>query len=187
FHQVPGDELDLEAVTRYGFDIVQRPTGGRAILHDEELTYSVVAAITDPRVGGTLTQSHASISEIFRHALTQLGLPATLAGTAATATADPTDRSRVSAPCFASATRTELLVDGRKILGSAQRRGAHAFLQHGSLLLGDGHLRLADCLRLTEGERTRWRERLAASTTTVPRTTPLEELIRAIRDAWEEG
>jgi lipoate-protein ligase A len=173
-------------VKRFGFDVVKRPTGGRAILHDQELTYAVVAATDDASVGGTLQQSHARISEIFRRALARLGVAASLAGPAATVTPEPLDRSRVSAPCFASATRTELLVDGRKILGSAQRRGARAFLQHGSLLLGDGHLRLAECLRLTPPQRDRWRERLGASTTTVPGGLMLDALIGAVRGSLSE-
>ncbi|TPW14939.1 MAG: lipoate-protein ligase A [bacterium] len=191
YHQVIEDEIDVDAAQARGFDIVRRPTGGRAILHHQELTYAVVAPLDDPRFGGRLHESHARISEVFRRALNSLGVPAVMAA-AAGATIDdspvePGD-SGVSAPCFAAATRTELVVNGRKILGSAQRRGSRAFLQHGSLLLAEGHLALVDCLKLPEAARERWRRRLAATTTTLgqelKRVPELEELVRAVGNSF---
>jgi lipoate-protein ligase A len=69
----------------------------------------------------------------------------------------------VAAPCFASTTRFEIVADGGKLAGSAQRRGARALLQQTSVLLGDGHLRLTDFLRLEEPARARVREELAGA------------------------
>jgi len=189
FHQVIEDEIDVDVARMRGFDIVRRPTGGRAILHHEELTYAVVAPLDDPHVGGRLQESHGRISEIFRRALVSLGVPAEMAATGSDE-GESTTRDVVSAPCFASATRTELVVNGRKILGSAQRRGLRAFLQHGSLLVGEGHLDLADCLKLPEAARVRWRRRLAGATTTLgvemKRVPDVEELIQAVRRAHLE-
>lgn len=169
-HQVAGRELDLEAAAARGIDVVRRPTGGRALLHADELTYAVAARVDDPLFGGSLAESHAGISAVFRQALLNLGIPAELAGREAGAGAErerPTRSLDVATPCFAAPTRSELVVAGRKILGSAQRRGRTAFLQHGSLMLGPAHLELAELLNLSPEGRARWRLRLAASTTSV--------------------
>jgi lipoate-protein ligase A len=179
-HQAIEDELDMDAVRRFGFDVVKRPTGGRAILHDEELTYSVVAAIDDPRVGGSLRESHETISRIFQDALTGLGVAARMA--APTDYPDRLVRGRASAPCFSATTRTELVLEGRKLLGSAQRRGSRAFLQHGSLLLGAGHVRLADCLNLSQEERRELQARLRSGTP-APGRVGVAEIVAALRES----
>ena len=191
YHQVIEDEIDVGAARALGFDIVRRPTGGRAILHHEELTYAIVAPLDDPHVGGRLHESHGRISDIFQRALNSLGVTAVMAATipADDTQVDPREDG-VSAPCFAAITRTELVVNGRKILGSAQRRGSRAFLQHGSLLIGEGHLGLVDCLKLAEVARSRWRERLASTTTTLGiemmRVPVMEELIQAVGRALSD-
>lgn len=190
YHQDPARELDLEAVRARGFDVVRRPTGGRALLHADELTYAVAARQDDDAFGGSLLDSHARISRVFLEALRLLGVAAALAGPAGAGAEEERPRAAgVAAPCFAAPTRTELVVRGRKILGSAQRRGRTAFLQHGSLLTGPGHLALADVLPLEAAARDRWRRRLAASTTTVSeaagRVVPLEELVAAVARALD--
>lgn len=137
--------LDLEACRAAGIDVVQRPTGGRAILHWEEITYAIVASADDARFGGHVATSHAVIGRCLAAGLERLGVRATLSRPAL----DP-ERRLLRQPCFASPGRAELLVGGRKLLGSAQRRTASAFLQHGSLLLGPAHERLVDFLLDTE-------------------------------------
>lgn len=191
YHQRPERELDLAAVAELRIDVVVRPTGGRALLHDTELTYAIVAPIADPRVGGSVAASHAAISRLFQAALARLGVVATLAGRR------PAERPRgeggeAATPCFATATPAELLVGGRKILGSAQRRLGSAFLQHGSLLLGDGHLLLADLLRLPPSRRRAWRRVLEADTTTLGRALGrpprlievVDAVAAAVGEAW---
>lgn len=171
-NQDPSRELDLELVAARGYDVVQRPTGGRAILHKDELTYSVVAGVDDLYFGGSIRQSHAAISRVFLEVLLRLGVKAELA--CDVPGQRPPERPAVvrtpgaaAVPCFATALSCELTVGGRKILGSAQRRQGSAFLQHGSLLLGDGHLELAEFLRTPD--RRNSRSRLEETTTTVSR------------------
>ena len=123
--------LDLDAVRAAGLDVVRRPTGGQALLHDDELTYSVVASQQDPAVGGTLMHSYHAISEALLTGLAQLGI----AGVGAPC--EPRPATGLTSVCFASASAEEVLVDGRKLLASAQWRSRGAFLQHGSLLLTD--------------------------------------------------
>lgn len=109
-------------------DVVRRPTGGRALLHHREVTYSVTAP-TASAVG--LNESFRAINAILRDALARLGV----------ATEEAPRRGRASspdgAPCFAEPNVGELVVDGRKLVGSAQRRDELSLLQHGSILLGD--------------------------------------------------
>jgi lipoate-protein ligase A len=136
------DLLDADACRALGVDVVRRPTGGRAILHWEEITYAVVASTDDARFGSDLAGSHAVLGACLAAGLQRLGVPARLSRPAL----DP-ERRLLRQPCFASPGRAELLVEGRKLLGSAQRRTSRAFLQHGSLLVGPAHLRLVEVLQ----------------------------------------
>lgn len=123
--------LDLDAVRAAGLDVVRRPTGGQALLHDRELTYSVVASQQDLVVGGTLMQSYHAISEALLAGLAELGI------SGEGAPCEPRPASGLTPVCFASASAEEVLVGGRKLLASAQWRSRGAFLQHGSLLVED--------------------------------------------------
>lgn len=133
--------LDFARCGAAGIDVVQRPTGGRAILHADEVTYAIVAACDDDRFGTSLRDAHQIVGTCLAASLRHLGVHASLSRP----DRDPA-RSLVREPCFTSAGRAELLVHGRKLLGSAQRRTATAFLQHGSLLVGPAHENLAECV-----------------------------------------
>jgi lipoyl(octanoyl) transferase len=111
-----------------GVPAVRRPTGGRALLHARELTYSVAAPNTP---GHTLRSDYDAINRMLLAALQSLGVAAELSRPA-TRTALPD-----GSPCFDSPSAGEIVVLGQKLVGSAQHRNAHAFLQHGSLLLDD--------------------------------------------------
>ena len=111
------------AFRRPGVDIVRRPTGGRMILHDRELTYSMTLPETErPRA------TYQRLNRILASALARLGAPVTIfeRGKAAPMT---------SGPCFAAPSPGELVYEGRKIAGSAQWREKGAVLQHGSILV----------------------------------------------------
>jgi lipoate-protein ligase A len=163
-NQVPERELDLARCTRDGIPWSVRPTGGRAIFHAEEWTYALAAPIDDPVWGGSRGQTYARIAQLLVASLVRLGVPAELvAGT--TGTALPRSSAGVAPPCFASSVRHEVALHGRKLVGSAQRRTARALLQQGSLLLGDGHLRLADYLAVPDERREAVREALRMTST----------------------
>jgi len=127
-NQTAGHNWDIDRCRERGVGIVRRLTGGRAILHHREVTYSVVAPIRD---GAGLRDDYRAISELLARALADLGI--------ATRSATPTVRMPVpaAAPCFELPARDELVVDGRKLVASAQVREDGAFLQHGSLLNRD--------------------------------------------------
>ena len=126
-HEPALRRYDRARIERLGLDTVRRPTGGRAVWHARELTYSV----TGPSAAfGGLAESHRTIHAALADALQALGVPATLAPAARPLGAE-------SGACFSSAVGGEVLARGRKLVGSAQVRRRDAFLQHGSLLLED--------------------------------------------------
>jgi lipoate-protein ligase A len=111
----------------YDVPIVRRPTGGQAVWHEHELTYGVVAPIA---LFGSLRKAYCEIHTRLARALRALGVEAVLAP------AHPPIRPSVRpASCFAAPVGGEILVEGRKVVGSAQVRRGEAFLQHGSILL----------------------------------------------------
>jgi lipoyl(octanoyl) transferase len=129
------DDVDLEACARDGVDVVRRPSGGRAVLHDQEVTYSVVCRSTDPVFGGRVLESCSRIHHAIAAGLEQLGVPTTPRAMPANVRRDAREGAAV-ADCFARPAAHELLDHrGRKLVGSAQARRAGALLQHGSVLL----------------------------------------------------
>jgi lipoate-protein ligase A len=141
----PMDDVDLEACARDGVDVVRRPSGGRAVLHDQEVTYSVVCRSTDPVFGGRVLESCARIHDAVAGGLAVLGVRTTPRALPANLRRDAREGAAV-ADCFARPAAHELLDDrGRKLVGSAQARRAGALLQHGSVLLESP--RAADYLR----------------------------------------
>jgi lipoate-protein ligase A len=163
--QDPARELDLARCERDGVRWAVRPTGGRAIFHADEWTYSLTARLDDPAWGGSLERAYTSASRLVAASLRRLGVPAELVAARAPAAGGAALAPRAgdgpAAPCFASTARHEIELEGRKLVGSAQRRLAHALLQQGSVLLGEGHLRLADYLALDEARRAVARTALA--------------------------
>src|SRR5205823_4966724 len=114
--------------------LVRRPTGGRAILHDREITYSVTAPVRD---AGDLRESYERINRLLLSGLQSIGVSASVAAPA-TRSASPG-----MAPCFDEPAAGELTLDGRKLAGSAQWRSEDALLQHGSILIADDQSFLA--------------------------------------------
>ena len=155
--QDPARELDLERCRAAGVRWAVRPTGGRAIYHDQEWTYSLAAGLADPDWGGGLEAAYGKASRLLVASLARLGVPATLAPGAARGDLSPRSARGAAAPCFASTARHEIVIEGRKLVGSAQRRTSRALLQQGSLLLGPAHLRLADFLAVPDDARERVR------------------------------
>lgn len=117
---------DRAAIERLGLDVVRRPTGGRAVWHQHEVTYAVAAPVA---AFGSLRESYRAIHQRLARALRHLGVPATLAP-------DAGSPGLAGGACFAQPVGGEVLVGGRKVVGSAQVREGAAFLQHGSILLG---------------------------------------------------
>ncbi len=116
-------EVDVQACAREGVDVVRRPTGGRAILHDREVTYSVV--IAERLLPGDVVHTYRVLSLGLLAAVRRLGVAAELADVPPVGAGGPT------AACFDTPARYELEVGGRKLVGSAQTRREGVILQHG--------------------------------------------------------
>ena len=127
-HEPARRRYDRAAIEAQGLDCVRRPTGGRAVWHARELTYALAAPLT---AFGGLRAAYGSIHSLLAAALQQLGVAARLAPRAT-----PTPGLAAGA-CFAAPVGGEILVAGRKVVGSAQLRQGEAFLQHGSMLIED--------------------------------------------------
>lgn len=179
-------DLDMEALERFGIPLVRRPTGGRAVFHDMELTYSIVfpeglwtrnpvdnflpslvrsSTPSSPPVPPNvpILRDYAAISLSLAAGLRYLGVEATLASSAYRV--NPRDRS---GSCFSSTSAFEVMTKGRKIVGSAQRRGAGGILQHGSILLDLDVDKLASLFWLSnEGARAKLANNLRKKTISV--------------------
>ena len=131
--------IDLEAARAMGVGLVRRATGGSAILHegpDLEITYSVTAAAGDFGGAGDLLETYRWIGEGLSTGLRALGVPVDMVPV------QPSNPAAMPAFCFARTGSFELEVNGRKLVGSAQRRQGTAFLQHGAIMLGAAPERL---------------------------------------------
>lgn len=121
---------DQATIERLGLDVVRRPTGGRAVWHEKEVTYAVAGPAT---MFGSLREAYIRVHMLLAAALGRLGVPAELAQRPSGRMVEPGGGA-----CFAAPVGGEIVADGRKLVGSAQIREQGAFLQHGSILLEDG-------------------------------------------------
>jgi lipoate-protein ligase A len=125
----PVDDVDQKALEAAGYDLVRRPTGGRAILHIDELTYSVIVPQDDPRVLGSVVESYRRLSQALVRALTLLGVPDIEAD-------QRVDSGEEEGPvCFEAPSDYEITAGGKKLVGSAQMRAEGVVLQHGTVPL----------------------------------------------------
>ena len=131
--------IDERAAEALGLGLVRRPTGGSAILHegpDLEITYSVAAGAGDFEGASDLLETYRWIGAGLAAGLRALGAPVDMVPV------QPSDPAAMPAFCFARTGSFELEVDGKKLVGSAQRRQGAAFLQHGTIMLGTDPARL---------------------------------------------
>lgn len=140
YHQSLSD-LDLEQCRRRGVDVVLRPTGGRAVLHCNELTYSVVLSSASRYFKTEIQAVYERLAQALLAGLS--ALHSAIVFDRAERTPQNFSRGELSSLCYASTVRHEIGFQGRKMVGSAQRRFENAILQHGSILMGPEHADLA--------------------------------------------
>lgn len=161
----PFTEVDTDALTANGWGLVRRPTGGRAILHTDELTYAVIAPETEPRVRGGVLESYLRLSHALLESLKLLGL-----NPEANENDSDNQRKKPNPVCFEVPSNYEITVNGLKLIGSAQARRKEGILQHGAIPLGGDLTRIITALKFAdETAQTKAKERLLAHATTIQR------------------
>lgn len=134
YFQKVDQEINMSSVKSHQLGFVRRPTGGRGVLHEHELTYSVIVSESHPKMPKTVTEAYRVISEGILQGFQLLGLEACFAVPKSEIERDSLKNPR-SAVCFDAPSWYELVVEGRKVAGSAQTRQKGVILQHGSILL----------------------------------------------------
>lgn len=179
-------DIDIQGCRRLGIDLVRRPTGGRAILHEDELTYSIIAPSDNPVVFGGVRQSYRKIAIAISEGFRALGINAVWESQKQLA------RSQASTgACFEAIWGHELTVGGRKLVASAQMRRDGVTLQHGSIMLAVNIERMLSLLSIPDSERGMARESFSQKVTSVSealgRSVSRDEVISAIRRGFERA
>jgi lipoate-protein ligase A len=170
------EDVDQHRLGQQGWDLVRRPTGGKAILHTDELTYSVIGTRLDPRLAGGIQESYRVLANALEAALQRLGVAVEIKDGAESLP----DLAEAGAVCFDSPSAYEITVGGRKLVGSAQARRGEAILQHGSIPLTGDISRITRVLHYPNA-----RERDQARLRVLDRATTVEAAAGRIVD-WEE-
>jgi len=168
------ESVDAAFCSGQGIDLVRRQTGGRGVLHDDEVTYSVIAGIEDGVPRGT-SASYRMLCGGVAGAYRRLGVDASLTSRSR--------GSRDSAACYLHATKADLSIGPRKLSGSAQVWTAETVLQHGSFTISRDSAREASVFRLSSVEE----ERLSLETVTLETALGFKPSRASIREALAEG
>lgn len=178
----PLNDVDLGRLAASGWEVVRRPTGGRAILHGDELTYSVTGPTHEPRLAGDILSSYQRLSAAILNALERLGL-------AVRALPQAGSPNGAAQPvCFEVPSHYEITFGGKKLVGSAQARRKHGVLQHGTLPLHGDLTRITRALAF-ENEQAR----AAAAARLLERAATVESALgrrvawRVAADAFQEA
>lgn len=180
----PFANVDTQRLNTHGWEVVRRATGGRAILHTDELTYSVIAPNDELRVAGTVLESYNRLAQALLLAVKYLDVPVEVQE-------KKTNEDSIDTPvCFEVPSTYEITVDGKKLIGSAQARKKEGVLQHGSLPLTGDLARICQVLVFeSEAARHQASKRLLERATTVEgalgREISWEEASQAFVRAFE--
>jgi len=145
-HAQPFEDVDLDALHQRQWGLVRRPTGGKAILHADELTYSVIALQNDPHVYGSILESYLKISSALLNSLQLLNIQADARNI------DTINKKGDNPVCFEITSNYEITCLGKKIIGSAQSRKTNVLLQHGAIPLHGDIRRIIDVLNYQSDE-----------------------------------
>jgi lipoate-protein ligase A len=158
----PFADADELRIKERGWEVVRRPTGGRAILHTDELTYSVTAPLDEPRLAGSILESYNRLAGALSQAVELLGLSVEMKE------GEAGNHDTLNPVCFEVPSAYEITVQGKKLIGSAQARRKEGVLQHGSIPLKGDLGRITEALTFDdETTRKDAAHRLLARATTV--------------------
>ncbi len=173
-HAQSFNDVDVARLKSHGWDVVRRVTGGRAILHTDELTYSVTGSAEEPVLSGGVLESYNRLAQALLHAVQSLSVPVEMKEHE-----DGHTQQNLNPVCFEVPSTYEITVNGKKLIGSAQARKKEGVLQHGSLPLTGDLTRICDALIFeNESARETAKERLLARATTV-------ESVLGVGTDWE--
>ncbi len=189
YNQKAKAEIDFEVMNKKGYDFVRRPTGGRMVLHKNEVTYAVITPLSDEMSGNVLA-SYSRISKALACGISKMGISIEFEKGRLSASSQREDLN----PCFTSSSRYELKVGKRKIVGSAQVRKNHTLLQHGSILLDNNQSEVAHFLPLSDSQRLRMSQIIGRKTTYINESLNIpfsymeavQFLIAGFEDSWED-
>jgi len=167
-------DVDTMRLKNHGWEVVRRATGGRAILHTDELTYSITAPSDEPRVAGTVLESYNRLAQALLAAVKSLGLNVEMkqhqpGGLTTPAVQDSSGQGPV---CFEVPSAYEITVEGKKLIGSAQARRKECVLQHGTLPLAGDLGRITQALVFPDES-----ARIAAVEKLLSRATTVESVL----------
>jgi len=188
YHQ-SRERIDLACCREDGIDVVQRPTGGRAVLHAEEVTYSVIIPREDDLHSKSIGEIYHLINMGLVRGIRKLNVPAELKKRSLDFRAHY--KTALAVSCFSAAAKYEILLNGKKLVGSAQRQLHEGVLQHGSLLLGDAHLKLPKYLKNVRGDEAEMmkraiREKTISISGFMNNTVDYGEVVDAIKEGMKE-
>jgi lipoate-protein ligase A len=171
----PIKDVQIDDLRSRGWEIVRRPTGGRAILHTDELTYSVCGPHSEPHLSGSVLESYHDISLALLKALDLIGIKAD----SKMISAPLSDQDKNNPVCFEVPSNYEITVSGKKLIGSAQARRKVGVLQHGSLPLKGDLTRIIQVLNFPDEI-----ERQAAGQRLLEHATTVEEVLGFPGEWW---
>lgn len=188
YNQNPAD-IDLDKCKQDNIDVVRRPTGGRAVLHAEEVTYSVIIPKESDFFSPDVLTTYNHISEGILAGLRLFGVKAELVQRLPGDEKSASYKNKI--PCFSGAAKYEIVYQDKKLVGSAQRRYENAILQHGSILVGTFHLRIANYIAaLKEVQVKKFQQALDEKTISISQiltaTIRTDKLIWSLKKGFQE-
>ncbi|HEY59590.1 MAG TPA: lipoate--protein ligase family protein [Anaerolineae bacterium] len=184
-HAQPISDIDLTSLKNHGWQLVRRPTGGRAILHADELTYSVCAPLEEPLVSGSVLESYRRLSTALLKALQLLGIHAI-----SKPKYNHQFKSKKNPVCFEVPSDYEITCNGKKIIGSAQARKKYGVLQHGAIPIYGDLTRIIEVLAFSnKNNKNRSEERLKVHAGTLEyylkRRIPWKDVSQAVIEGFK--
>lgn len=180
YFQDVDENIDVSECKSQNIDIVRRLTGGKAVLHNKELTYSIISPSKNHFFPTGIKGSYKAIADCLLHGIKNLGISGEIA--------ERPSRKGNGFSCFLDTSFYEISVKGKKLIGSAQKRWRNLFLQHGSIIISPSHTQLAGILRFNNNEeRTRFLNLHKEKSTSIEEERKSSSDIIEIRSAIKQG
>lgn len=161
------DEINRAECEKRGYELVRRETGGRAVFHSEELTYSMIIPKNSRFYSDSILEVYNRISTVLVKALIASGVHNAALEKGKAPDFKELYKDKISSICFSSTSTYEVVIGNKKLVGSAQKRLKDSVLQHGSILVGEKHLELIDMLNIDDRLKERFKQVTKSKTASV--------------------